>query len=194
MLTTRAVLLARLERLLFIFFFSSRRRHTRCSRDWSSDVCSSDLDDRGIFLPAGDALHGKCKLRCAGDRAELCSRRHRRGAIPARKNKQATLAGRAGGVPWCDARLAQPEVSNFPYRRRWYLGLRLIDLRGVSDLDGRAKALIVRIVDRNAYVHCFARFEMQDVVRSRVRRKPVVPFDIFAVVLETRKSLVFLLL
>src|SRR2546429_162607 len=24
------------------FFFSSRRRHTRCSRDWSSDVCSSD--------------------------------------------------------------------------------------------------------------------------------------------------------
>src|SRR5690606_40917661 len=27
------------------FFFSSRRRHTRFSRDWSSDVCSSDLDD-----------------------------------------------------------------------------------------------------------------------------------------------------
>src|SRR2546429_274142 len=26
----------------FFFFFSSRRRHTRCSRDWSSDVCSSD--------------------------------------------------------------------------------------------------------------------------------------------------------
>src|SRR5207245_7561766 len=25
------------------FFFSSRRRHTRCYRDWSSDVCSSDL-------------------------------------------------------------------------------------------------------------------------------------------------------
>src|SRR2546422_3535246 len=28
---------------MFVFFFSSRRRHTRCSRDWSSDVCSSDL-------------------------------------------------------------------------------------------------------------------------------------------------------
>src|SRR5256884_1833070 len=28
---------------LVSFFFSSRRRHTRCSRDWSSDVCSSDL-------------------------------------------------------------------------------------------------------------------------------------------------------
>src|SRR3989442_8695041 len=29
--------------LFFFFFFSSRRRHTRCGRDWSSDVCSSDL-------------------------------------------------------------------------------------------------------------------------------------------------------
>src|SRR2546429_7536345 len=29
------------------FFFSSRRRHTRCSRDWSSDVCSSDLNELG---------------------------------------------------------------------------------------------------------------------------------------------------
>src|SRR5205809_1449576 len=30
----------------FFFFFSSRRRHTRCSRDWSSDVCSSDLEEQ----------------------------------------------------------------------------------------------------------------------------------------------------
>src|SRR5215475_16001245 len=29
--------------MCFFFFFSSRRRHTRFSRDWSSDVCSSDL-------------------------------------------------------------------------------------------------------------------------------------------------------
>src|SRR2546421_1350084 len=28
----------------FFFFFSSRRRHTRSDRDWSSDVCSSDLE------------------------------------------------------------------------------------------------------------------------------------------------------
>src|SRR6266511_4721011 len=31
------------EMLGVFFFFSSRRRHTRFSRDWSSDVCSSDL-------------------------------------------------------------------------------------------------------------------------------------------------------
>src|SRR5699024_11952505 len=29
--------------LIVAFFFSSRRRHTRSKRDWSSDVCSSDL-------------------------------------------------------------------------------------------------------------------------------------------------------
>src|SRR3989440_4962006 len=29
--------------ILLLFFFSSRRRHTRSDRDWSSDVCSSDL-------------------------------------------------------------------------------------------------------------------------------------------------------
>src|SRR5438105_12315975 len=29
--------------LFRLFFFSSRRRHTRSTRDWSSDVCSSDL-------------------------------------------------------------------------------------------------------------------------------------------------------
>src|SRR6266542_6014537 len=32
---------------VLFFFFSSRRRHTRCYRDWSSDVCSSDLEAVG---------------------------------------------------------------------------------------------------------------------------------------------------
>src|SRR5699024_7281644 len=37
---------------IFFFFFSSRRRHTRSKRDWSSDVCSSDLiDELGDDLP-----------------------------------------------------------------------------------------------------------------------------------------------
>src|SRR5438045_9633050 len=31
---------------IFVFFFSSRRRHTRCLSDWSSDVCSSDLQSQ----------------------------------------------------------------------------------------------------------------------------------------------------
>src|SRR6266508_6357317 len=43
---------------MVFFFFSSRRRHTRWPRDWSSDVCSSDLRYRAgrVFL-AGAAAH-----------------------------------------------------------------------------------------------------------------------------------------
>src|SRR5207245_4286913 len=33
------------------YFFSSRRRHTSCYRDWSSDVCSSDLDAKAKAIP-----------------------------------------------------------------------------------------------------------------------------------------------
>ena len=44
-----------------LFFFSSRRRHTRYWRDWSSDVCSSDLQikiSRPFFrLPMAQLLH-----------------------------------------------------------------------------------------------------------------------------------------
>src|SRR2546429_2066649 len=40
-----------------LFFFSSRRRHTRCSRDWSSDVCSSDLGlNVSYIVGAGDEM------------------------------------------------------------------------------------------------------------------------------------------
>src|SRR5690606_40346785 len=46
--------------LLAVFFFSSRRRHTIFSRDWSSDVCSSDLDGR--------LLHRELLRRPAGER------------------------------------------------------------------------------------------------------------------------------
>src|SRR5215813_15226595 len=38
--------------LVLFFFFSSRRRHTRCGRDWSSDVCSSDLGPHSTRRPA----------------------------------------------------------------------------------------------------------------------------------------------
>src|SRR5207253_8541012 len=41
-------------RLVCVFFFSSRRRHTRWPRDWSSDVCSSELKE--MALPAWVAV------------------------------------------------------------------------------------------------------------------------------------------
>src|SRR5690625_4910548 len=59
------------------FFFSSRRRHTRWPRDWSSDVCSSDLVDViGFCLPADQKI-GPGDRFIAEDLAEL--RRGRRG-------------------------------------------------------------------------------------------------------------------
>src|SRR5690625_7630928 len=47
-------------RIQLSFFSSSRRRHTRWPRDWSSDVCSSDLDDHlgRQELLAGDRFQG----------------------------------------------------------------------------------------------------------------------------------------
>src|SRR5207253_5671612 len=57
--------------------FSSRRRHTRWPRDWSSDVCSSDLVDRGpihVMLPSrlGFTFRG---TRSLGDSVRIASSR-----------------------------------------------------------------------------------------------------------------------
>src|SRR3712207_9155688 len=45
---------------MYFFFFSSRRRHTRYWRDWSSDVCSSDLSQAaGLFAAIEAATTGE---------------------------------------------------------------------------------------------------------------------------------------
>src|SRR2546429_5780971 len=46
------------------FSFSSRRRHTRCSRDWSSDVCSSDLQLVETFAPGTTATNEPKRVKC----------------------------------------------------------------------------------------------------------------------------------
>src|ERR1039457_3758227 len=43
------------------FFFSSRRRHTRLQGDWSSDVCSSDLGNKGSYF----TVNGTEAVRCS---------------------------------------------------------------------------------------------------------------------------------
>src|SRR5699024_1667229 len=71
---------------LLCFFFSSRRRHTRSKRDWSSDVCSSDLLHHGAqqrssvgsdLLPFGPCAHTKIQSRMVSSissRRELLAR------------------------------------------------------------------------------------------------------------------------
>src|SRR5699024_9540377 len=53
-----------------LFFFSSRRRHTRSNRDWSSDVCSSDLfvsiyPDINPAEPLGPSIPERIGFACA---------------------------------------------------------------------------------------------------------------------------------
>src|SRR5699024_7750396 len=53
----------------FDFFFSSRRRHTRSKRDWSSDVCSSDLIlAAGLSCPDAERRRADCHQRRLFDR------------------------------------------------------------------------------------------------------------------------------
>src|SRR6266478_6003392 len=59
---------------MFFFFFSSRRRHTRFDCDWSSDVCSSDLEPRYRLLETTRAYVLE-KLADTGERDEI-ARRH----------------------------------------------------------------------------------------------------------------------
>src|SRR3712207_7311657 len=56
-----------LSTLAFFFFFSSRRRHTRYWRDWSSDVCSSDLDPARQAAPRLDGRPGADRRRHRAD-------------------------------------------------------------------------------------------------------------------------------
>src|SRR6266446_8822086 len=46
-----------------LFFFSSRRRHTRLQGDWSSDVCSSDLQRLSIIRNWLDAVEQALSMR-----------------------------------------------------------------------------------------------------------------------------------
>src|SRR5256885_5498327 len=52
--------------LVLSFFFSSRRRHTRLQGDWSSDVCSSDLDTSSRLLADAGAIIAPTMILMAG--------------------------------------------------------------------------------------------------------------------------------
>src|SRR6266704_5789718 len=73
---------------IILFFFSSRRRHTRSKRDWSSDVCSSDLPLSGRDRWRRDAHRRRAEP--GGDRARRPRRsRARRAPLLAARAEQA---------------------------------------------------------------------------------------------------------
>src|SRR6266704_6759287 len=57
------------------FFFSSRRRHTRSKRDWSSDVCSSDLEDGSGCWPSAATIARKANISDCTVRREIARRK-----------------------------------------------------------------------------------------------------------------------
>src|SRR3954451_11635834 len=115
-----------LTHLLFSFFFSSRRRHTRCGRDWSSDVCSSDLDAGAsdAFWPNGLnwAVNTAAMLNdhdvhwfeeaLVPDALEDFRQLRARSAVPIATGE--CLTRRQSYLPWFEARaldIVQPDVT-----------------------------------------------------------------------------------
>src|SRR5256886_2207456 len=98
--------------LVFIFFFfSSRRRHTRFDCDWSSDVCSSDLE------PCDGAGGGRLRSRTDGPRAPPRGGRRRR--LRAGRGAPGPRAGRGGRRRARRARgRAAPREAEVRRRRR----------------------------------------------------------------------------
>src|SRR6266496_2586703 len=73
--------------MLFVFFFSSRRRHTSSLRDWSSDVCSSDLRRQRPRV----VDEARARDRHVGDRPQD-EPRDRCGAVPQRQDGRVSHA------------------------------------------------------------------------------------------------------
>src|SRR5438874_4133505 len=76
---------------MFFFFFSSRRRHTRSLRDWSSDVCSSDLTP----CPAPDRM--TCRVHPVRRATVAGTRLEHRACVVHTKHDRPTLTD--GGFP-----------------------------------------------------------------------------------------------
>src|SRR5207249_6209572 len=84
--------------IYWFFFFSSRRRHTRSKRDWSSDVCSSDLFANGapnltVDVPALQHLAEERKLPIGGKDFKTGQTMMKTVLAPAFKARMLGLAG-----------------------------------------------------------------------------------------------------
>src|SRR3712207_7200848 len=95
--------------LTFFFFFSSRRRHTRYWRDWSSDVCSSDLSRRRVR----ETHLAPCEDRCVSRTLrELWPK------PPTNPCSTRTSSPSSNSSSWCPARSEERRVGK-ECRSRW---------------------------------------------------------------------------
>src|SRR3712207_5670957 len=95
-----------------IFFFSSRRRHTRYWRDWSSDVCSSDLDGHSTEYQRGNFAKTRIDVT-GGERKTLHF--HREGEYQDTVEQLfLRLVSKEKGAYWCT--LADRKLPRFIVR------------------------------------------------------------------------------
>src|SRR5690349_24826136 len=103
---------------MYFFFFSSRRRHTRSLRDWSSDVCSSDLEERRV---AGEhaALGGREVLgRVETERDGVAARADRPALVRRRERSEERRVGKECRSRWSSYILKKTQV---PHKRCDYV-------------------------------------------------------------------------
>src|SRR2546430_10660941 len=103
--------------MFVFFFFSSRRRHTRFDCDWSSDVCSSDLDspDRvPVAVAGGSAVLRRDPLLSVQGSAPPDLADHVREAIPVRGAMRAAVKGSGGPAGRAAGRAAGVLAPNPP--------------------------------------------------------------------------------
>src|SRR5258707_11050397 len=121
--------------MLFFFFFSSRRRHTRYWRDWSSDVCSSDL--------FGLAKNNRLIAEIVAELAEAAEE-NRQSGKPARRFKDFQYSTRkswsrqrrvVGKAEWMIPSVAESQSATKPRRKKKSIRVGDIDL---AMLEGRA--------------------------------------------------------
>src|SRR2546422_6903779 len=96
----------------YFFFFSSRRRHTRCSRDWSSDVCSSVL-----LGPPPSRQGGRSRTATLNAKRRTALSWVTPSAPYAFKNARSMACGAAGVVP-CRGDLARSRTGHLKQRVR----------------------------------------------------------------------------
>src|SRR5919112_1572323 len=113
---------------MFAFFCSSRRRHTRYWRDWSSDVCSSDLDEVGLLAQAAQAAHlvgdDARAVDLAEQAARCCSDPSGRAAVLERLRAYFFQAGRQAqaDAAYREALDLLPAAPATPAQARIYAG------------------------------------------------------------------------
>src|SRR5437764_4651979 len=128
-----------LEEIIGIFFFSSRRRHTRYIGDWSSDVCSSDLSpvvtvddgreqaqEEAALIVVQEDRRSRYSPRCDvvnPERGELVSRATHGANVAAAQpqaTSQRTARGQTAALLSHQAWPLQPTRRDSPWWERWW--------------------------------------------------------------------------